>query len=91
MDSYVITTQYNLDLISRHCPHCLTTYFHCLNRIDDNREVHFTKEMVDIDMSEDWKRFRKNIKTLAREGLLTWHPFDDGIRILLTIEEDHGQ
>lgn len=83
MDLYAITTQEVLERISRHCPEALSAYLQCINRANSDGCVHFTKEMVEVNMSEDWRPFRNNIKKLARENLLDWHPFDGGIQITL--------
>lgn len=83
MDFYAITTQEVLDRVSRHCPEALSTYLHCVNRADEDGRIFFSKNMVDIDMSEDWRPFKNNIKKLARENLLEWHPFDGGIAVTL--------
>ncbi len=83
MDIYAITTQEVLERISRHCPEALSTYLQCINRADENNFIHFTKHMVDVGMSEEWRFFRKNLKSLARENLLEWYPFDNGIAVTL--------
>ncbi len=82
MDIYDFNNQEVLERISRHCPEALSTYLHCINRANQNN-VYFTKKMVEVDMSEDWRPFRQNIKKLARENLLEWHPFDEGISVTL--------
>lgn len=83
MDFKDIRTQEALERISRHCPTALSTYFQCLNRSDDEGTVFFTKEKVDIEMSESWPKFRNQIKQLARENLVMWHPFNNGISVTL--------
>lgn len=83
MDIYAITSQEVLDQISRHCPEALSAYLNCVNRADDQGMIFFSKQQVDVDMSENWRSFRNNIKKLARENLLEWHPFDDGISVTL--------
>lgn len=82
MDIYSITTQEVLDRISRHCPEALSAYLQCLNREKDG-DIYFSKTLVEVDMSENFRSFRNNIKKLARENLLQWHPFDDGISITM--------
>ncbi len=81
MDIYSITTQEVLERISRHCPEAFTTYLQCINRADENGFILFTRHLVDVEMSEEWRRFQKHIKTLARENLLEWHPFNNGIAV----------
>lgn len=83
MDIYAITTQEVLDRISRHCPEALSAYLSCINRANAEGTVFFSKSMVDVDMSDEWHKFRNNIKKLARENLLEWHPFDGGISVTL--------
>lgn len=83
MDIFHITTQEILERVSRHCPEALSTYLQCINRADQQGFFLFTKDMVEINMSEDWRSFRSSIKKLAKENLLTWHPFDEGIAITL--------
>jgi hypothetical protein len=89
MDLYAITTQEVLERISRHCPEALSVYLQCINRADENGVCFFTKEMVEIDMSEEWRDFRKNVKKLARENLLEWHPFNNSISITLADQNVH--
>lgn len=83
MDIFNINTQEALERISRHCPEALSTYLHCLNRVGDDGVVYFTRDFVDVQMSEEWRNFRKNIKKLSREALLSWSPLDDGIQVIL--------
>lgn len=88
MNKYNITSQETLERISRHCPEALSVYLHCINRCDENGEFFFSKEMIDIDLSESFGVFRKNIKKLARENLLSWAPLDKGIQVMLVTEVD---
>ncbi len=89
MNIYAITSQEILERISRHCPEALAAYLQCINRADNEGKVFFSRSMVDIDMSEEWRAFRTNIKKLARENLLEWHPLDKGIHVILAdIHED---
>lgn len=83
MDLYAITTQQVLDQISRHCPDALSAYLQCINRSDEKGFVFFSRQMVDVDMSEEWHIFKSKIKKLARENLLEWHPLDNGIAVTL--------
>jgi len=83
MDIYAIVTQEILERLSRHCPEALSTYFQCINRAGKDGKVFFSKALVDVDMSENWRTFRNNIKKLARENLLEWHPFNGGIQVTL--------
>lgn len=88
MDIYQITSQEVLERISRHCPEALTVYLNCLNRTDEKGNVFFTKEMVEIQMSENWRAFKNNIKKLARENLLFWVPIDNGIAVnMITLDD----
>lgn len=89
MDIYALTTQEILDNISRHCPEAMSTFLHCLNRADSNGKIRFDKMMVDVDMSEEWHVFRRNIKKLARENLIIWSPTDEGLEVqLIDIHEN---
>lgn len=83
MDIHAITTQEILERISRHCPEALSAYLQCLNRANPDGSVFFSKELVEVNMSEEWRPFKSNIKKLARENLLEWHPFDQGISVTL--------
>lgn len=83
MDHYTITTQEVLERISRHCPASLSTYLQCFNRANDHGSVFFDKEMVVNEMSYSWTKFKNNIKKLALENILEWHPFNGGIAITL--------
>lgn len=90
MDLYAITSQEILDRISRHCPYALSAYLQCINRADSNGQVFFSRENVEIDMSEGWAKFRNHIKKLALENLLEWHPFNNGIAVTLAaLDDDH--
>lgn len=88
MDFYSITTQEVLDRISRHCPEAMSVYLSCLNRASIDGTILFSRQMIDIDMSEEWHKFRNNIKKLARENLLEWHPIDNGISVTLAAFDD---
>lgn len=89
MDLYAITSQEILERISRHCPESLSVYLHCINRANQDGAVFFNKSLVEIDMSEDWTRFRNQIKKLARENLLEWHPFNNGISITMAAFDEN--
>ncbi len=89
MNIYTVTSQEVLERISRHCPEALSTYLQCINRSDKEGTVLFSRDKVDVEMSENWRSFRNNIKKLARENLLSWHPFDKGIAVnLMDIHEN---
>ena len=83
MDIYTLTSQEVLERVSRHCPDALSAYLQCINRATPEGQVLFTKNFVEVDLSEDFRSFRNKIKKLARENLLEWHPFDGGISITL--------
>jgi hypothetical protein len=87
MDIHGIITQEILERISRHCPEALSVYLQCINRADKEGIIHFSKDLVEITMSENWHQFRNNIKKLARENLLSWIPLDGGISITLADAE----
>lgn len=72
-----------LEMISRHCPEAMTTYFHCRNRLNDFGTVKFTKKQIEEELSEDYRKFRNDIKKLARENLLEWATLDGGIFVTL--------
>lgn len=82
MDPY-IASQEVLERISRHCPEALSVYLHCINRVDANNRVFFSRSMIDQDMSETFTKFRNKIKKLAVEDVLEWHPFNNGLMITL--------
>lgn len=88
MERYARTSQEVLERVSRHCPEALSTYLHCINRVDDLGNVQFSKNLIEIDMSEDFRTFRNNIKKLARENLLSWVPLDGGISITMAELDD---
>lgn len=88
MSIYATTMQEVLESISRHCPESMSAYFQCHNRKNELGEIHFTRELVEVEMSEDFRQFRNRIKTLARENLLEWHPTDDGIHVTLAHVDD---
>lgn len=83
------TTQEVLERISRHCPEALSVYLQCINRADGNGEIQFGKNLIEIDLSENFRSFRSNIKKLARENLLSWAPIDNGLHVTLAdLNED---
>lgn len=89
MDLYAITSQEVLERISRHCPSALHFYIQCINRSDKNGHAFFSKKIVEQDMSDSYTKVKNNIKKLALENLLEWHPFDGGISVTLArIDED---
>ncbi len=89
MDLYAITSQEVLERISRHCPNSLSTYLQCINRADAEGKIFFTRQLVEIDMSESWVKFKNHIKKLALENLLEWHPFNKNISVTLAaLNED---
>ncbi len=83
MDFFAITSQEALERISRQCPRAMKTYIQCLNRADKHGRIHFSKELITVDMSESLTTFRNDIKALARADLLEWSPLDSGITIQL--------
>lgn len=89
MDIFAVTSQEILERISRHCPEALSAYIQCINRANEKGTVFFHKDLVEINMSEEWRPFKSNIKKLARENLLEWHPFNDGISVTLADANAH--
>lgn len=89
MDLYAITSQEVLERISRHCPEALSAYLQCMNRADRSGTVFFSKSTVEVDMSEGWTKFRNQIKKLALENVLEWHPFDGGISVTLAAIDEN--
>jgi hypothetical protein len=83
MDIYAVTSQDILDRISRHCPESLSVYLQCVNRASQDGTVFFTKENIEVDLSDKFGKFRNRIKKLALENLLEWHPFNGGIAVTL--------
>lgn len=88
MDLYTITSQEILDRISRHCPEALSAYLQCINRADQNGNVYFSRNTIEVDMSERYTPFRNHIKKLALENLLEWRPLNQGIAITLAAIDD---
>ena len=89
MDLYATTFLEILERISRHCPSSLSTYLHCINRANSQGHIYFTKDFVEIDISESWTKFRNNLKKLALENLLEWHPFQEGLSVILAEIDDN--
>lgn len=83
MDIHALTTSDILDRIARHCPEAMTTYLHCLHHIDVDGRHFFSRQEIEEDMSEEFRVFKNHVKKLSREGLLEWHPIDNGIHIAL--------
>lgn len=89
MTNYTLTSHEILDRISRHCPQALSAYLQCMNRANKEGIILFSRDLVEVEMSENWSSFKNNIKKLARENLLEWHPFNGGISVTLAdINED---
>jgi len=88
MDIYHVTTQEILERIARHCPEAMSAYLQCVNRASDIGEIYFSRHLIEVEMSEDFRTFRNNIKKLARENLLLWHPMDDGIAVTMAAVDD---
>jgi hypothetical protein len=83
MNSYNILSQEILERISRHCPEALYAYIQCLNRANGEGTVFFSKDLVEVNMSHGWSKFRNQIKKLALENILEWHPFNNGISVTM--------
>lgn len=83
-----VSSQQILEKISRHCPDAMCVYLHCINRADAKGELHLSKNMVEVQLSEDWDDFIKKIKSLAREDLLFWSPMNDGVAVCLAVDDD---
>jgi hypothetical protein len=88
MDLYAVTSQEILDRISRHCPEALSIYLQCINRANSEGTIFFSRQLVEVDMSEKWSKFRNRIKKLALENLLEWHPFNDGISVTMAAHDE---
>lgn len=88
MDIYTISTQQNLDLVSRHCPRALSTYTICICHADDDGRAFFSKKTITEELSESYVKFKNNIRKLALEFLLEWHENEAGISITLVLPED---
>jgi hypothetical protein len=89
MDYYNLTSQETLERLSRHCPEAISTYLQCVNRCQKDGTFFFSKDIIEVEMSEDFRTFRQNIKKLARENLLEWHPFNNGISITLAGSDEN--
>jgi len=83
MDLSQLTTLEILERISRHCPSSLHAYLYCLIKADSSGKAFFSRQYVELQLSEGWAKFRNQIKKLAVEGILEWHPFNDGIAIVM--------
>lgn len=89
MDLYPLPSQQILEQISRHCPESLWIYLQCFNRSDNDGNVFFHKKTVEVDMSENWVKFKNGIKKLAVENLLEWHLVSDGIGVTLALSDEN--
>lgn len=89
MDIYAVTSQDILDRISRHCPECMSTYLQCINRVNSEHNVFFSRTMVEDDMSLGWTKFKNQIRKLSVENLLEWHSFNGGISVTLVGHDEH--
>lgn len=88
MDIYALNTQEVLERISRHCPQALSVYLQCLNRIEKDGQIYFSRDMVEQHLSESWVKFRNNLKKLAVENLLEWRDTEFGINVTLAADSD---
>jgi hypothetical protein len=88
LNKYSITSQEILERISRHCPEAMSVYLQCINRADSDGTVHFSRDTIDVEMSENWHPFKNNLKKLARENILNWLPFNNGITVTLETHDD---
>ena len=89
MNLYAVTSQEILERISRHCPQALSAYLQCLNRSNSDGSVFFSRDLVEVEMSSGWAKFRNDIKKLALENLLEWHPFNGGISVTLAAHDEN--
>lgn len=88
---YVSLPMEVLDQISRHCPRALTTYVLCMGRADAQDKCVFSKEDIQLEMHESFTKFRNDLKSLSREGLLEWHHIDNKIHITLAhLDDDYS-
>lgn len=83
-----INYQEAIEQISRHCPEALSTYFQCLNRADADKSSYFTRDIVEIEMSESWTKFKNHLKKLACENLICWQPIDNGFYVIVAELDD---
>lgn len=72
-----------IDQIGRHCPRAMSVYVLCFGRMDENNSVSFTKDYIVNDLSESYCRFKNDLKSLAREGLLEWHEMGTNLHVIL--------
>ncbi len=89
MDLYAITSQEILERISLHCPQALASYLQCVNRANEKGSAFFSRDLVEVEMSYNWTKFRNSIKKLALENLLEWHPFNKGISVTLAAIDEN--
>ena len=89
MNLYAVTSQEILERISRHCPEALSSYLQCINRSNSEGSIFFSRNIVEVEMSYGWTKFRNDIKKLALENLLEWHPFNGGISVTLAAQDEN--
>lgn len=89
MNMYAIMSEEVMEKIAKHCPKAMWTYMQCMVRADKDGNVFFSRADVDVDLSESWTIFKGNIKKLALENLLEWHPIDGGIAITMAPVDDY--
>jgi len=83
MDIHAITSQEVLERISRHCPSALSTYLTVLHHVDQFGKAKFTRKQIEYDLSETWTKFKNNLKKLALENLIEWHPVEHGLVVIM--------
>lgn len=89
MDLYAITTQQQLDQISRNCPRALATYTMILAKACYEGKASFTRKQVTHDLSESYVKFRNDVRALARQDLLEWHEMGDTLQVTLALPEEN--
>lgn len=73
----------NLFQICEKEPRALLAYIICWQNSDNDLSCLMTRDFIQVDKSLSWAKFRNDIKSLARLGLLEWFPKADCIHITL--------
>lgn len=72
-----------LDQIGRHCPRAMGTYALCVARMNTINKLVLSKRLINEDLSESYTKFKNDLKSLAREGLLEWHENENILTVIV--------
>ena len=72
-----------LDQIARHCPRAMGTYALCLSQMNENNTFVLTRNQIINDLSESYTKFKNDLRSLSKEGVLEWHSNGDYLTVII--------